>query len=54
MKMADRKDAIFHALDTSGGKDIVVIAGKGHEDYQEFADFRIHFSDQEVVRQWDR
>ena len=54
MKMADRKDAIFHALDTAGEKDIVMIAGKGHEDYQEFADFRIHFSDQEVVKEWDR
>lgn len=54
MKMADRKDAIFYALDTAGEKDIVIIAGKGHEDYQEFADFRIHFSDQKVVRQWDR
>jgi UDP-N-acetylmuramoyl-L-alanyl-D-glutamate--2,6-diaminopimelate ligase len=54
MKMVDRKDAIFHALDIAGGKDIVMIAGKGHEDYQEFADYRIHFSDQEVVRQWDR
>jgi len=54
VKMADRKDAIFYALDIAGGKDIVIIAGKGHEDYQEFADFRIHFSDQEVVKGWDR
>ena len=54
IKMSDRKDAIFYALDIAGVKDIVMIAGKGHEDYQEFADYRIHFSDQEVVKEWDR
>ncbi len=54
MKLTDRKNAIFQALDIAGEKDIVLVAGKGHEDYQEFADFRIHFSDQEVVKEWDR
>ncbi|MCL4415195.1 MAG: UDP-N-acetylmuramoyl-L-alanyl-D-glutamate--2,6-diaminopimelate ligase [Actinobacteria bacterium] len=54
MKIADRKEAIFNALDITGKKDIIMIAGKGHEDYQEFSDFRIHFSDQEVVKDWDR
>jgi len=54
IKITDRKEAIFRSLDIAGEKDIVIIAGKGHEDYQEFADFRIHFSDQEVIRQWDR
>jgi len=54
IKMTDRKGAIFYALDIADKKDIVVIAGKGHEDYQEFADFRIHFSDQEVVKDWGR
>jgi UDP-N-acetylmuramoyl-L-alanyl-D-glutamate--2,6-diaminopimelate ligase len=54
MKLTDRKEAIFKALDIAGKNDIVVIAGKGHEDYQEFADFRIHFSDQEIVRQWNK
>jgi UDP-N-acetylmuramoyl-L-alanyl-D-glutamate--2,6-diaminopimelate ligase len=50
----DRKNAIFNALTMSDKKDIVLIAGKGHEDYQEFADKRIHFSDQEIVKEWDR
>jgi UDP-N-acetylmuramyl-tripeptide synthetase len=52
-KIPDRKPAIIKALEMSGEKDIVLIAGKGHEDYQEFADKKIHFSDQEVVREWD-
>ena len=49
----ERKKAIFNALDMAGKNDIVLIAGKGHEDYQEFADRRIHFSDQEVIKEWD-
>jgi UDP-N-acetylmuramoyl-L-alanyl-D-glutamate--2,6-diaminopimelate ligase len=52
-KIPDRKQAIIKALEMSGERDIVLVAGKGHEDYQEFADRKIHFSDQEVVREWD-
>jgi UDP-N-acetylmuramoyl-L-alanyl-D-glutamate--2,6-diaminopimelate ligase len=51
-KIPDRKQAIIKALEMSGEKDIVLVAGKGHEDYQEFADKKIHFSDQEVIREW--
>jgi UDP-N-acetylmuramoyl-L-alanyl-D-glutamate--2,6-diaminopimelate ligase len=52
-KIPDRRQAIVKALEMSGEKDIVLVAGKGHEDYQEFADKKIHFSDQEVIREWD-
>ena len=31
--------------------DVILIAGKGHEDYQIFADKTIHFDDKEVVEQ---
>ncbi len=51
-RIPDRKQAIFKALEMSGEKDIVLVAGKGHEDYQEFADKKIHFSDREVIRDW--
>lgn len=51
-KIPDRKKAIIEALDMAHKKDIVVIAGKGHEDYQEFNGYRIHFSDQKIVRDW--
>jgi UDP-N-acetylmuramoyl-L-alanyl-D-glutamate--2,6-diaminopimelate ligase len=51
-KEIDRKKAIYKALNMATGKDIVLIAGKGHEEYQEFANRRIHFVDQEVVREW--
>jgi UDP-N-acetylmuramoyl-L-alanyl-D-glutamate--2,6-diaminopimelate ligase len=43
--ITDRENAIRHAIDLAGPGDIVLIAGKGHENYQEFADRRITFDD---------
>ncbi len=51
MKEVDRRKAIEKAFQLAGKGDIVLIAGKGHEDYQIFADRVIHFSDQEVVQE---
>ncbi|MDO8587974.1 MAG: UDP-N-acetylmuramoyl-L-alanyl-D-glutamate--2,6-diaminopimelate ligase [Armatimonadota bacterium] len=48
---ASRRDAIRMALDMAGSGDVVLVAGKGHEDYQIFADKTIHFDDREVVRE---
>lgn len=45
----DRKEAIGHALSMAKEKDVVVIAGKGHETHQEFAHETIHFDDRQVV-----
>ena len=47
----DRKKAIGLALAAANKGDIVLVAGKGHEDYQIFKDRTIHFSDVEVVRE---
>jgi UDP-N-acetylmuramoyl-L-alanyl-D-glutamate--2,6-diaminopimelate ligase len=47
--LPDRKQAIFYALAQAGPQDLVLIAGKGHEDYQEIQGLRQHFSDREVV-----
>ncbi len=47
--VADRQQAIFEALDMSSANDVVVIAGKGHEDYQIIGEVRQHFSDVEVA-----
>lgn len=46
----DRKEAIMTALAMADANDLVLIAGKGHENYQEFADRRVHFDDREVVQ----
>ena len=45
-----RQDAIFTAIDRACAGDMVLIAGKGHEDYQIIGTKRIHFDDQEVAR----
>jgi len=47
----DRRKAIARALATANKGDVVLIAGKGHEDYQIFKDGKIHFSDFEVVEE---
>lgn len=47
---ADRETAIQKALDMACKNDLVVVAGKGHEDYQIFKDKTIHFDDYEVVQ----
>jgi UDP-N-acetylmuramoyl-L-alanyl-D-glutamate--2,6-diaminopimelate ligase len=46
----DREKAIKKALAMVQSGDLIVVAGKGHEDYQIFRDRTIHFDDYEVVR----
>ena len=46
-RVVDRRQAIGEALAAAGPGDVVVIAGKGHEDYQIFAHGTIHFDDRE-------
>lgn len=46
----DRVDAIRYAISSRDEGDIVVIAGKGHEEYQIVGDRKIEFDDAEVVR----
>ena len=48
----DRAQAIRSALETARPQDIVIIAGKGHEDYQIIGTEKRHFSDQETARAW--
>ncbi len=50
--MLDRAAAIRWALDEARPGDCVVIAGKGHEDYQEMNGERHYFDDREVARHW--
>jgi UDP-N-acetylmuramoyl-L-alanyl-D-glutamate--2,6-diaminopimelate ligase len=47
---ADRAKAIRLAVDEAQAGDIVLLAGKGHEDYQIFADRTIHFDDREEAQ----
>ena len=48
--VVDRREAIYHALKIAEKGDIIVLAGKGHEDYQVLAGMKkIHFDEREVV-----
>lgn len=47
-----RAEAIDYALSNAAANDVVVIAGKGHEDYQLIGDQRLDFSDREYVAGW--
>ena len=49
--IVDRKEAIFKAIAMAEPRDIILIAGKGHETYQEFADHTAPFDDVAVARQ---
>lgn len=46
----DREKAIFTALELMTPADVLLIAGKGHEDYQEINGLRLPFSDKDCVR----
>ena len=48
-KIENRKEAIHYALKNSAIDDVILIAGKGHEDYQIIGTEKSHFSDYEVV-----
>ena len=49
--LLDRRGAIAHALELARAGDVVVIAGKGHEQGQEFRDRTLPFDDREVARE---
>ncbi len=48
---ADRATAIRKIISMADADDLVMIAGKGHETYQDFGGHRIHFDDREVARE---
>jgi UDP-N-acetylmuramoyl-L-alanyl-D-glutamate--2,6-diaminopimelate ligase len=49
-KLVDRTEGIGRAISLAQPRDIVLIAGKGHENYQEFADHTVPFDDIQVAR----
>jgi UDP-N-acetylmuramoyl-L-alanyl-D-glutamate--2,6-diaminopimelate ligase len=50
-KIADRREAIHEAVSSARSDDLVLIAGKGHEDYQILGREVFHFDDKEVARE---
>ena len=52
-RITDRREAIYHALAIAEAGDVIVLAGKGHEDYQILSGGRhIHFDERDVVADW--
>ena len=51
VSIADRREAIRTACMMAQKGDVILIAGKGHEDYQEIKGVKHHFDDHEVVRE---
>ena len=51
LAIPDRKQAIKTAISMAGPEDIVLIAGKGHEKYQEIKGVKHHFDDKEVLQE---
>ena len=51
ISIVDRREAIKTAISLAGIEDIVLVAGKGHEKYQEIKGVKNHFDDKEVVRE---
>ena len=51
LSVTDRREAIRTALRLAQPGDVVLVAGKGHEDYQEIKGVKHHFNDREVVEE---
>ena len=49
--ISDRREAIKTAIMLAKSKDIILVAGKGHEDYQEINGVKHHFDDKEVIEE---
>lgn len=52
VRLSDRREAIDYALTHAADNDVILIAGKGHENYQILKDRTIHFDDKEVVMEY--
>lgn len=50
--ISDRREAIEYALEHAADDDVIMLAGKGHENYQILKDKTIHFDDREVVLEY--
>jgi UDP-N-acetylmuramoyl-L-alanyl-D-glutamate--2,6-diaminopimelate ligase len=50
-EMVDRREAIVQAISGADAEDVLLVAGKGHEDYQEIAGERLPFSDRQLVKE---
>ena len=51
VEIIDRKEAIRYAIMNAVEGDIVILAGKGHEDYQEICGIKHHMDERDLIRE---
>ena len=51
IEIPDRKEAIAYAINHGEQGDIIVLAGKGHEDYQEICGEKHHMDERELIQE---
>lgn len=51
IKIVDRKEAIAYAIHHGQPGDVIVLAGKGHEDYQEIRGVKYHMDERDLIRE---
>ena len=49
LRVSDRKEAIKNAVSIAQKGDIILLAGKGHENYQDIKGVKYHFDDKEIL-----
>jgi UDP-N-acetylmuramoyl-L-alanyl-D-glutamate--2,6-diaminopimelate ligase len=49
IRICDRVEAIHRAIDLAGDGDVILLAGKGHEDYQIIGHTKHHMDEREIV-----
>ena len=52
LKITDRHEAIKTAVMLAEPRDIILLAGKGHEDYQIIGTEKLPFNDKTIVKEW--
>lgn len=52
IEIEDRKSAIWHAMDIAEEGDLIILLGKGHEDYQEIRGVKYHYSERESIESY--
>ena len=51
VEICDRKEAIKYCMEHAGAGDIIILAGKGHEDYQEIKGVKHHMDERDLIQE---
>lgn len=54
LEIEDRREAILYSMQHAEEGDVIILLGKGHEDYQEIKGVKYHFDEREVIEEYKR